>query len=83
MKLSELLIIALLVCSLTIIGCKDEESPTEPGGSDPNVFCDENACAANNVLKQQCVEAFNTCMAASSDANSDECAAAALLICKL
>lgn len=83
MKLSELLIIALLACSLTFIGCsEDEESPTEPSGSDPNVFCDENLCASNDVLKQQCIDVFNTCMAANVDANDDECVASALLICK-
>jgi hypothetical protein len=83
MKLSELLIIALLACSLTIIGCSDdEESPTESSGSDPNIFCDENLCATNDVRKQECIDVFNTCMANNVDANDDECVAAALLTCK-
>jgi hypothetical protein len=50
--------------------------------SDPNIFCDENLCAANAELKNQCINTFNTCIAANADVNDDECVASALLICR-
>ena len=49
--------------------------------SDPNVFCNEGLCAANAAKKQQCIDAFNTCIANNPDVNDDECVATALIIC--
>ena len=66
----------LCVVSMTaLLSCGDDDE------LDPNVFCDENLCSSNNDLKEQCIDAFNTCMATEPDANDDECAAAALLFC--
>ena len=59
--------------------CSDDETPA----LDPNVFCDENLCVSNPDLKQECIDAFNDCLAANPDANDDECAATALLKCKI
>ena len=73
------LILASCLITVTFIMCnKDDDEATT---SDPNVFCNESFCATNDVKKQQCIEAFNTCMANNPDANDDECVATALLIC--
>lgn len=68
--------LAFLVILIVFTACKKEEE-----GKDPNVFCNESKCATNQALKEQCIDAFNTCMATEPDANDDECAATALLIC--
>ena len=57
---------------------KDEE---EQQHSDPNAFCNEGLCATSDAKKQQCINAFNTCIANNPDVNDDECVATALLIC--
>jgi hypothetical protein len=76
-KLANVLMVLLCVVSMTsLLSCGDDDD-----GLDPNVFCDENLCSTDNDLKEQCVDAFNTCMATEPDANDDECAAIALLIC--
>ncbi len=62
--------------------CSDDDDDNG-GGSDPNVFCDENLCATDSALKQQCINAFYECIENNPDANDDECVATALLICKL
>ena len=68
----------LLAIAVVFSACnKDDDDP----GQDPNVFCNESKCAANDDLKEKCIDAFNTCMATEPDANDDECAATALLIC--
>ena len=75
---AKILILSLLFGGMTAMyscGGDDDEL-------DPNVFCDENLCSTSNSLKQQCIQAFNTCMATEPDANDDECAAIALVICK-
>ncbi len=53
------------------------------GGSDPNEFCDQNLCATSDALKQQCIDAYNTCMAGSPESKNDECVGVALIICGL
>ena len=60
--------------------CSDDD---DRSASDPNVFCNESLCATDADLKQQCVNAFNSCIANNPDVNDDECAATALLICKV
>lgn len=73
------LILATFLIAVTFIMCnKDDDDNAQ---SDPNVFCNESLCATNEVKKQQCIDAFNTCMANEPDANDDECVATALLIC--
>ena len=75
---AKVLILSLLLGGMTAMySCNDDDE------LDPNVFCDENLCSTNSALKQQCIEAFNTCLATEPDANDDECAATALLICKI
>ena len=77
-KLANVLMVLLCVVSMTaLLSCGDDDDD----GLDPNVFCDENLCSTDNDLKEQCVDAFNTCMTTNVDANDDECAALALLIC--
>ena len=64
--------------------CSDDDDGGDDGSaSDPNVFCNESLCANNADLKQQCVNAFNSCIANNPDANDDECVATALLICNI
>ena len=76
---AKILILSLLFGGMTAMySCGGDDDDL-----DPNVFYDENLCSTSNALKQQCINAFNTCMAANPDANDDECAATALLICKL
>lgn len=67
----------LLAIAVVFTACKKDEDDD----LDPNVFCNESKCATNAALKEQCIDAFNTCMATEPDANDDECAATALLIC--
>ncbi len=77
-KLAKILIMSLILGGMTtFFSCSEDDE------LDPNVFCDENLCSTDSALKQQCINAFNTCMATEPDANDDECAATALLICKL
>ena len=74
---AKILFMSLLFGGMTAMySCSDDDE------LDPNVFCDENLCSTDNALKQQCIQAFNTCMATEPDANDDECAAIALAICK-
>ena len=81
-KLAKALFVILCVGSMTfLLSCGDDDDPVT--GMDPNVFCDENLCSSDNDLKEQCIDAFNACMATNVDANDDECAATALLICKI
>ena len=77
-KLTKALFVLLCVGSMTfLLSCGDDDDE----GTDANVLCDENLCSTDNDLKEKCIDAFNTCMANEFDANDDECAAAALLIC--
>jgi len=62
------------------ISCNKDDDDDQPA-SDPNVFCNEGICITNEAKKQECIDAFNTCMANNPDANDDECVATALLIC--
>jgi hypothetical protein len=79
-KLAKVLMVLLCVGSMTfLLSCGDDDE----GGMDPNVFCDENLCSTDNDLKEECIDAFNTCMENNVDANDDECAATALLICRI
>jgi hypothetical protein len=76
---AKILIMSLLLGGMTtFLSCNDDSDDL-----DPNVFCDENLCSTDSDLKQKCIDAFNTCMATEPDANDDECATTALLICKL
>ena len=80
MKLNPIhLLIVLFMVAITFTCCKKDEE--EAAGLDPNVFCNEGICATNDAKKNQCIDAFNTCLATEPDANDDECAATALLIC--
>ena len=79
-KAKILFMILLLGSMTTFISCNDDgEKETE---LDPNVFCDENLCSTDSDLKQECIDAFNNCLATEPDLNDDECAATALLVCK-
>lgn len=73
-----IVVIFLLGIAITFSSCKKDE---EESHSDPNVFCNEAFCATSDAKKQQCIDAFNTCIANNPDANDDECVATALLIC--
>jgi hypothetical protein len=76
---AKILIMSLLLGGMTtFLSCSDDSDDL-----DPNVFCDENLCATDAGKKQECINAFNTCMATEPDANDDECAGTALLICRL
>ena len=72
-----------LVGSLTSwFACSDDDENPD-SDLDPNVFCDENLCADDADLKAECVDAFYDCLENEPDLNDDECAATALLICRL
>lgn len=73
-----LFMIVLLGSTATLISCNDDSTESD---LDPNVFCDENLCSKDSDLKQECIDAFNNCLATEPDANDDECAITALLIC--
>ncbi len=73
--------VALLFIGSFALGCGDDDNSTDSGGSDPNVFCNEELCVNNSELKNKCIDAFNTCIAENPDVNEDECVATALLIC--
>ena len=83
--IAKILMIFLFLGGMTAFqSCSDDDDGDDGGDSlDPNVFCDENLCSTDSALKQQCINAFNSCLANEPDANDDECAATALLICKL
>jgi len=73
------LVLASCIISLAFVMCnKDDDDDATP---DPNVFCDDGVCANNETKKQECIDAFNTCIANNPDANDDECVATALIIC--
>ena len=76
-NLIKLILASCLVC-LTLVMCNKEDDDVN---ADPNVFCNEAWCASNDEKKQQCIEAYNTCIATEPDVNDDECVAVALLIC--
>ena len=79
-KLAKTILLLLAIGAMTgTYSCSDDVAP----GLDPNVFCDENLCSTDSQLKQQCIDAFNSCLANEPDMNDDECAATALLICKI
>ena len=79
-KLAKTILLLLAIGVMTgTYSCSDDVTP----GLDPNIFCDENLCSTNSDLKKQCVDAFNECMQNNPDLNDDECAATALLICKI
>ncbi len=79
----KMMIFALCIGAFAcLISCgKDDDDGG--GTSDPNAFCDDGLCSTNEVLKQQCIDAYNTCMAGSPDSKDDECAGVALIICGL
>jgi hypothetical protein len=83
MKLWKFFLIALMTGLLVVFACSEEETPTDQGGGgpDPNVFCNEAGCILSETLKNQCIEAFNTCIA-NEPANEEECIALAILICQ-
>ena len=68
------------VVAFTMIACSDDEAPTEGGGSDPSNVCDEQFCANNAALRQECEEFLRACLEAEPE-NEDECVGGALLIC--
>jgi hypothetical protein len=79
-KLAKTLLLILSIGLMTgAYSCSEDETPA----LDPNVFCDENLCSTDSDLKKQCVDAFNDCIANNPDANDDECAATALIICRI
>ena len=79
-KLAKTILLLLAIGVMTgTYSCSDDATPA----LDPNIFCDENLCSTNSDLKKQCVDAFNECMQNNPDLNDDECAATALLICKI
>ena len=81
--------IKMLIFSLCIgafaclMSCEKDDDDGGSGGSDPNEFCDQNLCATSDALKQQCIDAYNTCMAGSPESKNDECVGVALIICGL
>ena len=75
-----ILVLFMLAIAIAFSACKKDED--ERGNSDPNAFCNEGICLTNDVKKQQCIDAYNACIANEPDMNDDECVAAALLICQ-
>jgi len=71
------LVLAACFISLTFIMCNKDDDDTP----DPNAFCDDGICANDQAKKQECIDAFNTCIENNPDANDDECVATAILIC--
>jgi len=74
MKLSRIFVTALVVGTLTVVGCGDD-------GTDPSTFCNENLCAQNDTLKNACINDVNECLRITepgTDAQSD-CLALAYL----
>lgn len=75
----KLLILTMALGAMTALSSCNDDGDDD---FDPNVFCDEGLCANSSDLKDECIDFFNACMASEPDANNDECAAAALLICE-
>jgi hypothetical protein len=81
-KAIKVLFVGLIIGSMTAFySCSDDDENPD-SDLDPNVFCDENLCSTDGDLKDECIDAFNTCMATEPDANDDECAITALAICR-
>ena len=70
------MVFCLLAFDVVFSRCKKEDER-----HDPNVSCNKSKYATNDTFKNQSIDAFNKCMAAEPDANDDEAAATALLIC--
>lgn len=65
---------ALLLGTLVVVGCGDDEPPTAPE-DDPAMWCNADLCAANETLRNECTEEFNRCVASGGD--STDCGVAA------
>jgi hypothetical protein len=81
MKLSKLLMIALLAGSLGVIGCNDSttsDNGGNGGGVDPDALCDFEFCAEDSdvgrAAKAACVNEINSCIAAGVR-SEEECIA--------
>lgn len=84
MKLWKFLWIALMAGLLVVFACSEEETPTDPGAGDddPNVFCEREACVGNDVLKQECIDRFNFCVA-NEEGSREECIILAGSVCNI
>jgi hypothetical protein len=81
-KAIKVLFVGLIIGSMAVFySCSDDDENPD-SDLDPNVFCDENLCSTDSDLKDECIDAFNTCLATEPDANDDECAITALAICR-
>jgi hypothetical protein len=77
---AKFLMLSLLIgVFTTFYSCSDDD---DPGETDPNVICDEAACAADGATKQLCIDFYNDCIANNPDKNADECRIGAVAICK-
>jgi len=87
MKSFRLILVAVFIVAFTMIACSDDEdTPTDPAsgppdGSSPSNVCNEDFCAKNSALKQQCQEFLDNCLEAEPQ-NQDECVGGAWLICQ-
>ncbi|MFC2094785.1 hypothetical protein ACFLSH_04060 [Bacteroidota bacterium] len=84
MKLWKFVWIALMAGLLVVFACSEEETPTDPGPGDPdpNVFCNEEACANNEALKQECIDRFTLCVA-NEEGSEEECIVIAVAVCNI
>jgi len=75
MKLRKLFLVALLVGTLGVIGCGDDETTGGTGGTggfDFDTACDRGLCLQSDVLKAECETLVAACRTEPS-ANQDEC----------
>ena len=85
MKLSKLFGTALLVGTLMVVGCGDDGGGGNGGnGTDPSTFCNIGTCAANETLRNACINDVNECLRLpAGDAQNDCLGLAALDNCDI
>lgn len=78
MKLSKLVLVCVTVGTLGVLGCGDEG-----GGGDGGNGSASQVCAACDALENECVEAYNFCVAENPPAAQGDCSAFGLAACEV
>jgi hypothetical protein len=82
MKYFRLVLLLAFVAGIVVIGCSDDDEPTE-SGVDVSAACDVGLCRTSEPLKNECMDLVNACLANEPDSNDDECIAAGIIKCGL
>lgn len=66
----------------TLSSCnKDDDTGDNGNGNGSYGFCDTGICTSSTIARDQCVDAYDACMA-GSNANEDDCKELAVKFCE-